>query len=69
MLTSVSARAKSTLVEQQTNEESSVSQTDLEVAIQAEQIANILNHTICKTELVVSPMNISAVMNTVLSVF
>lgn len=69
MMKSVIARSKSTLVEQEDNEENSVSHVDLEVAIQAERIANILNHTICKTELVVSPMNILAVMNTVLSVF
>ncbi|XP_021938054.1 IQ domain-containing protein D isoform X2 [Zootermopsis nevadensis] len=52
MMKSVIARSKSTLVEQEDNEENSVSHVDLEVAIQAERIANILNHTICKTELV-----------------
>lgn len=56
MLTPVSTRSE--FVEQQANEESSVSQVDLEVHIQAERIASILNHTICKTELVVSSMNI-----------
>jgi hypothetical protein len=54
-------------VQQQGNEETSVSQADLEVTIRAEQIANILNHTICKTELVVSTMNILAVINRTVS--
>lgn len=55
MLTSVGTKSKSpTLVDQQSNEESSVSQVDLELATETQQIANILNYTICKIELVVS---------------
>lgn len=60
MLTSVGTKFKPpTLVDQQSNEESGgVSQVDLELATETQQIANILNYTICKMELVVSPMNI-----------
>jgi hypothetical protein len=59
MLTSVGTKSKSpTLVDQQSSEESSVSQVDLELANETQRIANILNYTICKTELVVSPIYI-----------
>lgn len=59
MLTSVGTKSKPpALVDQQSNEESGFSQVDLELATETQRIANILNYTICKIELVVSLMNI-----------
>jgi hypothetical protein len=59
MLTSVGMKYKSpTLVNQESNEESSVSQVDLELATETQRIANTLTYTICKIELVVSSLNI-----------
>jgi hypothetical protein len=59
MLTSVSRKYKApALVNQESNEESNVSQLDLELATETQRIANTLTYTICKIELVVSPLNI-----------
>jgi hypothetical protein len=55
MLTSTSTEYESpTLVEKQDNERSGVSKADMQLAIEKERIANILDYTICKIELVVS---------------
>jgi hypothetical protein len=48
----------STLVRQEANEERSVSKSDLKLVVETQKIVNILNYTISKTELVVSPINI-----------
>jgi hypothetical protein len=59
MLATGSTKSKSSILErQEVNEESSVSKGDLKLAVETERIVNILNYTISKTELVVSPINI-----------
>jgi hypothetical protein len=57
MLATGSKKSKSsTLVRQEANEESCVSEGGLKLGVETEQIVNILNHTISKVELVVSPI-------------
>jgi hypothetical protein len=57
MLPSVGTKYKSTLVDQQSDEESNVSHINIELGTETQQIANALNYTISKIELVVSPLN------------
>ena len=56
MLATGSTKSKSsTLVRQEANEESSVCKGGLKLGVETEKIVNILNYTISKVELVVSP--------------
>lgn len=56
MATGSTKSKSSTLVRQEANEESSVSNGGLKLGAETEQIVNILNNTISKVELVVSPI-------------
>lgn len=57
MLATGSTKSKSsTLARQEANEESSVSKGGLKLGVETEQIVNILNNTISKVEMVVSPI-------------
>ena len=57
MLATGSTKSKSsTLVRQEANEESSVCKGGLKLGVETEKIVNILNYTLSKAELVVSPI-------------
>jgi len=57
MLGTSSTKSKSSiLLRQEANEESSVCMGGLKLGVETEKIVNILNYTICKAELVVSPI-------------
>jgi len=57
MLATGSTQSKSsTLVRQEANEESNVCKAGLRLGAETEKVVNILNYTISKAELVVSPI-------------